>query len=397
MMRTPSSSASAYEPLAGSDAAALGGGEEEEEELCCRICLEEDVRENFIAPCGCRGTQRFVHRRCLDTWRSTREDRAWARCTECLVPYRLKLADDAAPTKWSQLEFKLFVARDFFFVFMVSQLAVSICAFLLRTADRRSLRGAVLGMFAKGCVEDHRFNGGGEFFCHHTLSAYYIAGVVLALAFVGLAGSAYFCANGCQLEATDETTSHREPTPLSSSAPARPRTTSRGPTPIRHHRGRSDNCGDCCILVVQGDEGDCNGCLQCCGQCGECECKCPESGGNGGGNGGEGLLVIFLIALAILAVIGLIIVLVLGAAIVQRTFQRHMHRQIKYRLAHRYEVVDLSTSPDAGMPMTDVPPPAADPHVASAPPLVPSMPDSSPTAPPLPLAEARRLAKLGLL
>lgn len=34
----------------------------------CRICLEEEPLD-FISPCQCRGTQRFVHRECLDLWR----------------------------------------------------------------------------------------------------------------------------------------------------------------------------------------------------------------------------------------------------------------------------------------------------------------------------------------
>ncbi|XP_026391389.1 uncharacterized protein LOC113286947 isoform X3 [Papaver somniferum] len=35
----------------------------------CRICLETDER-GFIAPCMCKGTAKYVHRECLDQWRS---------------------------------------------------------------------------------------------------------------------------------------------------------------------------------------------------------------------------------------------------------------------------------------------------------------------------------------
>lgn len=39
---------------------------------CCRICLECDGEEDdeLISPCMCKGTQQFVHRSCLDHWRS---------------------------------------------------------------------------------------------------------------------------------------------------------------------------------------------------------------------------------------------------------------------------------------------------------------------------------------
>eukprot|EP00981_Chlorochromonas_danica_P006130 scaffold1290_cov248-Ochromonas_danica.AAC.15 len=36
----------------------------------CRICLEDDIRSAVIAPCACRGSQQWVHRTCLDRWRS---------------------------------------------------------------------------------------------------------------------------------------------------------------------------------------------------------------------------------------------------------------------------------------------------------------------------------------
>uniref|UniRef100_A0A803M9T4 RING-CH-type domain-containing protein n=1 Tax=Chenopodium quinoa TaxID=63459 RepID=A0A803M9T4_CHEQI len=37
----------------------------------CRICLEIEG-EDLIAPCHCKGTQKYVHRSCLDNWRSTK-------------------------------------------------------------------------------------------------------------------------------------------------------------------------------------------------------------------------------------------------------------------------------------------------------------------------------------
>ncbi|CAB4302573.1 unnamed protein product [Prunus armeniaca] len=38
----------------------------------CRICLDTEEGEDLIAPCHCRGTQKYVHRSCLDNWRSTK-------------------------------------------------------------------------------------------------------------------------------------------------------------------------------------------------------------------------------------------------------------------------------------------------------------------------------------
>jgi hypothetical protein len=37
----------------------------------CRICFDSG-EEDLIAPCHCKGTQKHVHRSCLDNWRSTK-------------------------------------------------------------------------------------------------------------------------------------------------------------------------------------------------------------------------------------------------------------------------------------------------------------------------------------
>lgn len=53
----------------------------------CRICLGEGGRD-LIAPCRCRGSAKFVHRECLDSWRATSE-RHMTHCNECQYQYRL--------------------------------------------------------------------------------------------------------------------------------------------------------------------------------------------------------------------------------------------------------------------------------------------------------------------
>ncbi|GER35148.1 RING/FYVE/PHD zinc finger superfamily protein [Striga asiatica] len=42
-----------------------------DEQIQCRICLETDGRD-FIAPCKCKGTSKYVHRECLDHWRAVK-------------------------------------------------------------------------------------------------------------------------------------------------------------------------------------------------------------------------------------------------------------------------------------------------------------------------------------
>ena len=51
----------------------------------------EDFEDELIAPCECRGTMRYVHRECLNQWRtaSPRSD-SFTRCEQCFASYHFK-------------------------------------------------------------------------------------------------------------------------------------------------------------------------------------------------------------------------------------------------------------------------------------------------------------------
>nr|TKS17210.1 E3 ubiquitin-protein ligase MARCH8-like isoform X1 [Populus alba] len=70
----------------------------------CRICLDNEG-EDLIAPCHCKGTQKYVHRSCLDNWRSTKEGFAFAHCTECRAMFVLR-ANVPADRWWLRLKFQ---------------------------------------------------------------------------------------------------------------------------------------------------------------------------------------------------------------------------------------------------------------------------------------------------
>ena len=54
----------------------------------CRVCLETDTIENLIAPCRCKGTQKYIHRHCLDSWREAGDIRHYSKCNECRYDYK---------------------------------------------------------------------------------------------------------------------------------------------------------------------------------------------------------------------------------------------------------------------------------------------------------------------
>ena len=53
----------------------------------CKICLDEEGE--MISPCICRGTQRWVHRECLEMWRCRHHPLSpqYRFCMDCRAPY----------------------------------------------------------------------------------------------------------------------------------------------------------------------------------------------------------------------------------------------------------------------------------------------------------------------
>ena len=57
----------------------------------CRICFDEDIPENFITPCLCRGTNKYVHENCLQNWRLMAENpENIIKCPSCKFKYLIE-------------------------------------------------------------------------------------------------------------------------------------------------------------------------------------------------------------------------------------------------------------------------------------------------------------------
>ena len=59
----------------------------------CRICLDSDTSEKgeLISPCVCAGSQKYIHRSCLNRWRNgNRDGESYTNCEICKSPYIIK-------------------------------------------------------------------------------------------------------------------------------------------------------------------------------------------------------------------------------------------------------------------------------------------------------------------
>lgn len=51
--------------------------------LKCDVHADDDIDGELISPCMFKGTQQFVHRTCLDHWRSVKKIFAFSYCMTC--------------------------------------------------------------------------------------------------------------------------------------------------------------------------------------------------------------------------------------------------------------------------------------------------------------------------
>lgn len=166
-------------------------GFDNSEEKFCRICLESDFSsENpLIAPCKCKGSSKYVHRSCLDTWRSTKRDTAWSKCTTCLHPYViLKKEPQSMTTAGMWAKMVALVTRDFAFVFLLVQFILGMLTALLMLIDAHGLsKGDIVwGYFAKCGRDEPTSRRDDNYFCEHQVAAYYLSSLILIILVSGI-------------------------------------------------------------------------------------------------------------------------------------------------------------------------------------------------------------------
>ncbi|KAF9678821.1 hypothetical protein SADUNF_Sadunf07G0076000 [Salix dunnii] len=362
------------------------------EQIQCRICLETDGRD-FIAPCQCKGTAKYVHRECLDQWRAVKawmlvlprlpnrgiqtgyrlfssfflltifffffffqEGFAFAHCTTCKAPYHLRV-HVAADRKWRTLKFRFFVTRDIMFIFLavqlvghrypvIASLAYLVC--LIDTYQKSWLRLAwgfdsELSFYyiCEACeiyVEDSSMVCYFALFFPEYLYRIFMVeccwtGALLFFALLGL--------SGCFITCYDRRVRNDLAQPCRE---------------LCLCCCQPGVCADCHLPGTLCMWTDCTTCFESCAStAGECGCL--------GGAGEAGLPLLFIMALIVLGlftVIGLFYSVLVATMVGQRIWQRHYHILAKRLLTKEYVVEDV----DGEMTGSDwSPPPLPTEHV----------------------------------
>ena len=107
---------------------------EEEITILCRICLDEDEKENLIYPCKCTGTRKYVHKRCLNEWRASNVNKDnFERCEICHYKYVSKVTTQE--NKFT--EFCREITNCQIFFYLANYLAIIGLSYVLINLDKK--------------------------------------------------------------------------------------------------------------------------------------------------------------------------------------------------------------------------------------------------------------------
>ncbi|XP_042424155.1 uncharacterized protein LOC122011830 [Zingiber officinale] len=151
---------------------------------CCRICLENDSvpDDELISPCMCKGTQQFVHRSCLDHWRSVKEGFAFSHCTTCKAQFHLRI-EYLEDYSWRKIKFRIFVARDVLLVFLAVQTVIATIGCIAYSLDKN------------GNFRNSFSDSWDSILSKHPIPFYYCIGVLVFLALLGFFGLILHCSS----------------------------------------------------------------------------------------------------------------------------------------------------------------------------------------------------------
>jgi hypothetical protein len=124
----------------------------------CRICFETSNVDDMIVPCLCRGNSQYVHRDCLDTWRTTSDNiDAERKCFECNYEYNLEINN--IQSRCSSWLFSFVVKYPMLFVFLHQGITLAMSYFLYVIDKNSLISKSVVVYFFFGIIGNTIFTG----------------------------------------------------------------------------------------------------------------------------------------------------------------------------------------------------------------------------------------------
>ncbi|CAF1355767.1 unnamed protein product [Adineta steineri] len=147
----------------------------------CRICLDTDNPDDLISPCLCSGGSAFIHRQCLDRWRSENiRGIGFKSCDICHFEYVIEtIVDDPKAERTRLLKYYAFVIRDTTALILLVQLVILGLTFIVKRLDKKSEN--IKNQFPNWM---------------NTFIIYYLTTVIILLALIGFIAMIILCRSG---------------------------------------------------------------------------------------------------------------------------------------------------------------------------------------------------------
>jgi len=325
------------------------------EDRVCRNCHESGG--DLIAPCSCSGSMRWVHRDCLDKWRSVSQNpMSFSTCDVCGQKYRLRPKKIGA---WPYIRLYILIILDIVSVLAVVTGVIALCGLVVFGTERATHFSELFGNHHKhyyyGDSSSSSFSSGvtkAEALLHNAFFLIFVGGLALLCFIIGCCYIMYSiikcicgcCDECCTTTYTATTYDYNAWFPIwwwwYVTSP-----------PPNCYCGCCCDCLDCCINCAECTCDGCNGDLgRCdCGNCdcSGCDCNCSDSSCNcdsGGDSGGAGaaLLIVLAIIVAIIICIGAVVGTFLVVSFIVRMVSGHLAVLNRQKKAQALVVVDLS-------------------------------------------------------
>lgn len=305
-------------------------------ESFCRVCLRSAGPQPLIAPCACTGNRQYVHRDCLDAERTNITNPSLLyKCDSCKNDYRLLPSQVSSATS-RRIKFYKYVLRDFLVVFLVLQMCIVLCGMLVKAVDSAS------AYCLPECQPDERIPSEPCTKCpplktlifprsmdDHERITYYLSGIVVLLAMVGVCGC-MSRALGCVPLDDDQSFSqgYRRRRSCTCCAPS-----------SHSYNTYPGHCDAFCCCDCACDASTSSDC--------EC-CNCKQDGND------SRVIIVIVVLVLVFAIVGIFYGIVLMTALFQRIVQRHIHHLELNIIARDFPVADLVEPLDEHIPYAQV-------------------------------------------
>lgn len=319
----------------------------------CRNCHESKDKD-LISPCMCEGNLKWVHRSCLDTWRTVSPNfSSFSQCDICKFEYRVQRKPAG---KWPRILYALKMIRDILTLVIIALAFVLIAGGICLLVERLNRYDKDFDPEVRDLFENVYF----QIFVMGFLAACFVMGILAILFFIFK--SCGDCCNECCAAPTYKYNTYS----YNSGCDAWWCLGYYWWTPRYSPPGGTCCCFDCCMTSSNTcfcDIDDCcccftiNDCCCCCNgtdcdcdcaNCDICECiDCLDCGGcDCDGDAAAVLVPLIIIVVIIIIIIGFFAGLGLFVSILSKFAVNHNKIYKRQLDARELQIVDLSKYPE---------------------------------------------------